>query len=82
MIIYVLQTESNYDFLYIYDGSSDQSPLIDNLNGNLGSFSLSSPGNSLLAVFDSDGSVTRSGFLATLHYSNSTSKTQDTIHWM
>ena len=41
---------------------------MDNLNGNLGSFDISSTGNFLFAKFDSDGSVTRTGFLATIHY--------------
>ena len=54
--------------MYLYDGPNDQSTLLNNLNGNLGSFNISSTGDSLFAKFDSDGSVTVSGFLATIHY--------------
>ena len=59
------------DYLTIYDGPNDQSTLIEKLSGNLGSFSISSTGNSLFIKFESnhhgDGST---GFLATIHYSN------------
>ena len=54
--------------MYIYDGPNDKSPLLDNFNGNLGSFEISSTGNSLFVKFCSDSSVTRTGFLATIHY--------------
>ena len=66
-LISVLQTESNYDFLYIYDGPN-QSTLLKKLDGNKGSFEISSTGNSLLVVFQSDGSVIRTGFHATIQY--------------
>ena len=64
------QTETNYDFVTLYDGSNDQSTQIDKLSGNLGSFIISSSGNSLFVIFESDGSVTKDGFLATIHYGN------------
>ena len=64
------QTESNYDFVTIYDGTNDQSSPIGTLSGNLGSFAISSSGNSLFVIFESDGSVTKDGFLATIHYGN------------
>ena len=67
LLISDLQTEEDYDFLYIYDGPNDQTTLLDNFNGNLGSFEISSTGNSLFAKFKSDGSVTRKGFLAIIH---------------
>ena len=61
----------HYDPLSIYDGSNDQSTQIAKLSGNLGSFSISSTGNSLFVKFESDdyddGST---GFLATIHYGN------------
>ena len=59
-----MQTESNYDFLYIYDGPNDQSTILGKFHGNLGSFEVSSTGSSMFAKFDSDGSVTRKGFFA------------------
>ena len=61
--------------MYLYDGPNDQSTLLDNLNGNLGSFNISSTGNSIFAKFDSDGSVTVSGFLATIHYDDASPTT-------
>ena len=41
---------------------------IEKLSGNLGSFSISSIGNSLFVTFESDSSVTRDGFFATIHH--------------
>ena len=61
----------NWDHLEIIDGSNDQSSQIGKLSGNVGSFSISSTGNSLLIKFrsniDDDGST---GFIATIQYSN------------
>ena len=55
----------------IFDGENDQSTHILKLFGNLGSFGISSTGNSLFVKFESDhyddGST---GFLATIHYGN------------
>ena len=63
------QTESDYDFVTINDGSNDQSTQIAKLSGNLESFSTSSTGNSLFVKFESDGFDDGStGFLATIHY--------------
>ena len=67
----VLQTENNYDFVTIYDGSNDQSTQIAKLGGNLGSFGISSTGNSLFIKFESDSYYNYGGFLATIHYGNS-----------
>ena len=61
---YFLQTESNYDFLYIYDGPNEQSTILGKFHGNLGSFEVSSTGNKLFAKFDSNSNVTREGFFA------------------
>ena len=58
------------DFLEIYDGSNDQSTQIEKISGNLGSFGISSTGNSLFVKFESDGSVSKDGFFATIHYGN------------
>ena len=62
------------DYLEIFDGQNDQSPQIEKLTGNLGSFGISSTGNLLFMKFNSnsyqwndDGSI---GFLATIHYGN------------
>ena len=64
------QTENNYDFVTIYDGSNDQSTQIEKLSGDLGSFSISSTGNSLFVKFESDASNSKDGFFATIHYGN------------
>ena len=58
------------DPLTIYDGSNDQSTLIEKLSGNLGSFDISSTGNSLFITFESDDMYSYGGFLATIHYGN------------
>ena len=70
IIFSISQTESNYDFVTIYDGSNDQSPQIEKLSGDKGSFSISSTVNSLFVKFESDNSDPRDGFLATIHYGN------------
>ena len=61
----------HFDPLTIYDGSNDQSTQIEKISGNLGSFGISSTGNSLFVKFESDGDVTEDGFLATIQYGNS-----------
>ena len=60
------------DFLTIFDGSNEQSSQIEKLNGNLGSFGISSTGNSLFVKFDSDEYVNDKGFYASIHYGNPT----------
>ena len=60
----------NYDFVTIYDGSNDQSTQIEKLSGNLGSFGISSNGNSLFVRFRSDSAWEEAGFFATIHYGN------------
>ena len=57
------------DPLTIYDGSNDLSTEIEKLSGNLGSFSISSTGNSLFVKFESDASSYNNiGFFATINY--------------
>ena len=80
--IFVLQTELpttnagsvyHFDPLTIYDGSNDQEAQIAKLSGNLGSFTISSTGNSLFIKFESDSSnpaENLAGFLATIHFGN------------
>ena len=63
---------SMYDELSIYDGTSDQAPLIENLSGNLGSFSVMTSGNSLFMKFHAKNPVTTfEGFLIAINYGNS-----------
>ena len=60
----------HYDPLSIYDGSNDQSTQIAKLSGTLGSFNISSSGNSLFVKFESTIYYNYGGFLATIHYGN------------
>ena len=64
------QTESQHDFVTIYDGPNDQSTQIEKLSGNLGSLSISSTGNYLFVKFESDLLGNDDGFLVTIHYGN------------
>ena len=59
------------DIVTIYDGSNDQSIEIEKLSGYLGSFGISSTGNSLYVRFESTPEIQGSGFHATIHYGNS-----------
>ena len=67
---FLSQTENGYDFVTIYDGPNDQSTQIEKLSGNLGSFDISSTGNSLFVKIVSDLSWQYGGFFATIHYGN------------
>ena len=58
------------DSVTFYDGSNGQSTQIAKLTENLGSFGISSTGNSLFVKFESDWHVEYTGFLATIHYGN------------
>ena len=68
-LILVLQTEEDneYAHLFIHDGL-----FWHDLVGDLGSFNFSSTGSSLFLEFKSAVIQSGSGFLATVHYSNST----------
>ncbi|CAL4128662.1 unnamed protein product [Meganyctiphanes norvegica] len=55
------ELETNYDFLYIRDGDSESSPLIERLDGKHWA-DITSPGNQLHLKFTSDSTVTRTGF--------------------
>ena len=61
------------DFVTIYDGPNDQSTQLEKLRGSLGSFNITSNGNSLFVKLESDSEIRSSeyyGFLATIHYGN------------
>lgn len=57
-----LSVERNYDFIRVYDGESDQSPLLSAVTGTVAEPIRSS--GSLFVVFTSDSSVQSSGFVA------------------
>ena len=60
------------DIMHIYDGPDDQSEKIESIDGERGSFSILSQGNSLLVKFNSHFACPYwepcSGFFATIHY--------------
>ena len=61
----------HYDPLTIYDGPNEQSTQIEKLSGNLGSFGISSTGNSLFVIFESNSWWEQyTGFLVTIQYGN------------
>ncbi|MBL7897993.1 MAG: T9SS type A sorting domain-containing protein, partial [Crocinitomicaceae bacterium] len=57
--------ESNYDYLYIYDGPSTASPLIGTYTGTTSPGNFSTSSGSVTFRFTSDVSTVSSGFLAT-----------------
>ncbi len=61
-------TESNYDFLYVYDGPADTSALITTLSGSSipTEFYSSGPGGELTFRFTSDNLINREGWNATI----------------
>ncbi|MFT6707563.1 MAG: Zn-dependent metalloprotease/chitodextrinase [Flavobacteriales bacterium] len=57
-------TESGYDYLYIYDGSDNNAPLIGIYDGTNSPGTINATSGQLYLFFDSDGSVTRPGWTA------------------
>ncbi len=64
-------TESNYDFVSVYDGTSASATRIGRFSGTSIPSELTSTGNALFVRFTSDGSVTRAGWAAS--YTSTTS---------
>ncbi len=56
--------ENGYDFLNIYDGGSENAPLIATLTGNELPAEITSAGNKLFLIFHSDDNNTAPGFFA------------------
>ena len=63
-----MQTEASYDTLTIFDGREDTSPILEEISGDIGSFTIKSNGSSLLLKFESDNEINNVGFSATVHY--------------
>ena len=57
------EIEQGWDFLSIYDGPDESSPLIVQLSGNFSDLSYTTSGGVFTLVFNTDGSVVREGFL-------------------
>lgn len=58
--------ENNYDFLYIYDGNSTTAPSIGTFTNTNNPGTITSTSGCLTIRFTTDGSVTRSGWTATI----------------
>ena len=65
----VFHTEGSYDFCFIYDGDSIQSPSLNQYDGYLVDPPVDvSSGSSMYIRFTSDGSITRTGFTASVTF--------------
>ena len=67
LIFFRFDTESRYDFVHVYDGSSSSSLQIGGYNGSSLPVNLRSSSNNLFIRFTSDVSITNSGFAASYH---------------
>ena len=61
-----INTESSWDYIYVYDGNSTSATQLASLTGSYANNTYTSTGNSLLVRFYSDGSVTYPGWEATV----------------
>jgi hypothetical protein len=70
----VFNCETSYDYLYVYDGASTSSTLLQSLNGNSLPLDISSDNSNgqLTLAFSSDISNTRAGFSATVTFQENT----------
>lgn len=71
--------ETNWDYMYFYDGNSVFSNLLGTYTGTNGPGTLTSPGNHLLVEFTSDCSTVSSGWAATWNFNGSLPQPGDTI---
>lgn len=58
-------TETNYDFIEIFDGASETDLSLGKFSGNLTLPNMTSSSNKLIIKFTTDSSQVRQGFLAT-----------------
>jgi hypothetical protein len=64
------ETESDYDYVFIYDGSNTSAPLLGQYSGSILPPSFTSTNGSLTIHFTSDGSVAYRGFRIEISYEN------------
>lgn len=62
----ILDTESNNDVITIYDGATTSDPVLETISGQTLPDPVTSTGNKILVVFETNGSTTASGWKA--HY--------------
>ena len=67
LVFFRFETESGYDFVYVYDGGSSSSPLIGKFHGSSLPGAITSSRNKLFVRFTTDGSKQESGFAASYH---------------
>lgn len=67
LVFFRFVTETNYDYVYVYDGGSSSDPLVGRYNGRSLPPKIRSSSNKLFVEFTTDGSVTMSGFAASYH---------------
>ena len=63
LVFTTFSLESGYDFLYVYDGSSNSSPLLRTFDGYLAGHVVESSAERLFLEFTSDYMITEQGFL-------------------
>lgn len=72
-------TEANWDYLFIYDGSTSSAPLIGTYTGTNSPGTITSTGGALLIEFRSDCATTASGWAANWTSTNTPSGPSDMI---
>ena len=63
-------TEANFDFVRVYDGSTNEDTRLANYNGNFVPDSVLGSSSDMLVEFTTDGSINRDGFMATFECSS------------
>ena len=59
---FLLQLEDTNDFLYIYNGGSDESEMVEKLTGQINDTKISIPGNQMFLVFKTNHEIVAKGF--------------------
>lgn len=66
------ETEENWDYLYLYDGTTTNSPLIGKYTGTNSPGTVTAQSGKMLVVFKSECATTKSGWAATISINNGT----------
>lgn len=72
--------ETNYDYMFIYDGASVSSPLIGKYTNTVTPGNINSSGSSLLVEFRSDCATTNPGWVATYTSNAAPTNTVDNVN--
>ncbi len=59
-----IDMETNYDYIYVYDGNSTAAPLLNTINGTINPGTIISSGTCITVRITTDGSVQHDGFAA------------------